>query len=165
MPLASSSSVAVRAIKEAIFGVTPNTGNPLNLRVTGETLSFDITKESSKEINATRTVSSVVPVTAKSSGGLTMEMTYDSVEPFLESTLQNTFAEFGTNGVGAATATTSVSATLITASILAICCQRFGISSRLYPWASPHMQTSLNGIGSGPPKLWCLDPARSFHIL
>jgi len=116
MPLASSSSVAVRAIKEAIFGVTPNTGNPLNLRVTGETLSFDITKESSKEINATRTVSSVVPVTAKSSGGLTMEMTYDSVEPFLESTLQNTFAEFGTNGVGAATATTSVSATLITAS-------------------------------------------------
>lgn len=115
MPLASSSSVQVRAIKEVTFGVIPVAGNPLNLRVTGETLNFDISKEQSKEINATRTVSSVVPVTAKSSGGVNMEVSYASIEPFLESTLQNSFVEFGTDGVGIATATTSISATLITA--------------------------------------------------
>ncbi len=115
MSLASSSSVAVRAIKETTFGVIPVAGNPTNLRITGETLLFDITKDSSKEINATRTISSVIPVNASASGGVNQEVYYAGIEPFLESVLQSAFVEFGTDGVGVATPTTSITTTVITA--------------------------------------------------
>lgn len=116
MPLASSSSVAVRIIKEVTFGVTPGTGNPDELRITGESLDYAISKEASKEINTSRGVSSMVPVDASTSGGLQLEMHYAGVDDLMESALQGTWAVFGTNGVGAATATTSISATAITAS-------------------------------------------------
>lgn len=116
MPLASSSSVSVRAIKEVTFGVIPVSGNPTELRITGESLDYAITKESSKEINLTRAVSSMVPTGASASGNIQAEMHYAGLEPFLESVLQSTFTEFGTDGVGVATPTTSISATTITAS-------------------------------------------------
>lgn len=115
MPLASSSSVAVRIIKEVTFGVTPNSGNPDELRITGESLDYAISKEASKEINISRGVTSMVPVDASTSGGLQLEMHYAGVDDLMESALQGTWAVFGTNGVGAATATTGVSATAITA--------------------------------------------------
>lgn len=115
MSLASSSSVAVRAIKEVTFGVIPVSGNPTELRITGESLDYSITKESSKEINTTRAVSSMIPTDASASGNLQAEMHYAGLDPFLESVLQSTFTEFGTDGEGSATATTSISATAITA--------------------------------------------------
>jgi hypothetical protein len=115
MPFASSSLAVVRAIKESTFGVTPVAGNSSALRITGESLDYAISKEASKEINGTRTISSKVPVGATANGGVTQEMHYAGVEPFLESTLQSTFTEFGTDGVGVATPTTSISTTAITA--------------------------------------------------
>ena len=60
MPLASSSLVQVTYIEEATFGVTPNVGNSKELRITGESLDYTISKESSAEINSSRTVSSMV---------------------------------------------------------------------------------------------------------
>jgi len=116
MALASSSSIVVRYIKEATFGVTPVTGNSKEVRVTGESLDFAISKESSKEINASRGVSSMVPVDASTSGGLQMEMHYNGPDDFMESALQSTWSVFGTAGVGAATATSTITATTITAS-------------------------------------------------
>ena len=116
MPLASSSAVAVRIIKESVFGTIPVAGNPTELRVTGESLDYAISKETSKEINTRRTVNSMVPVTANSSGGLQAEMHYAGLEPLMESVLQSTFTEFGTDGVGVATPTTGITATAITAS-------------------------------------------------
>jgi len=116
MPLASSSAVAVRIIKESVFGVIPVAGNPTELRVTGESLDYTISKETSKEINTRRTVNSMVPVTANASGGLQAEMHYAGLEPLMESVLQSTFTEFGTDGVGVATPTTGITATAITAS-------------------------------------------------
>lgn len=115
MSLASSSSVAVRIIKEATFGVTPATGNSEEIRVTGESLDYAISKESSKEINLSRGVSSMVPVDASTSGGLQLEMHYQGVDDLMESTLQGPWAVFGTNGEGAATATTGITTTAITA--------------------------------------------------
>lgn len=115
MPLASSSAVAVRAIKEATFGVTPGTGNPVELRVTSESLDYQITKESSKEINLRRTISSMVPTTAAVSGDLGCEISYAAHDFFLESVMQSAFSVFGTNGVGVATPTTSITTTVITA--------------------------------------------------
>lgn len=115
MALASTSLVNLRAILESTFGTTPVSGNPTVLRFTGETLSYDITKKVSDEINANRAVTSMVPTNATVSGGITQEIHYAGIEPMLESTLQSAFVEFGTNGVGASTTTTTISATEITA--------------------------------------------------
>jgi Phage tail tube protein len=115
MPLASSSAVVVRYIKEATFGVIPVTGNPTELRVLGETLNFNITKDQSKEINVTRTIASVIPTDASASGGITGEVSYQTFESLMESTLQGTWNKFGTLGLGVATATTNITTTVITA--------------------------------------------------
>lgn len=117
MSLASSSSLIVRAIKETVFGVTPVAGNPMTLRVKGESLQFDITKTPSTEINDTRTISGVMPTSANASGGLMMEMRAIGLEDFMESALQSTFVKFGTAGLGVATATGGISATAITATV------------------------------------------------
>lgn len=116
MSLASTSAVTVRAIKESAFGVIPTTGNPTVLRITGETLQFDMTKEASKEINSRRTISSMSITDAKATGGLDHEMYYAGIEPLLESAMQSAFSEFGTDGVGTAVSV-DVTTTTITASI------------------------------------------------
>lgn len=114
MTLASSSLVTVRAIKESVFGVTPVAGNPKVLRVTGESLDYAISKESSKEINASRTVASMIPVTASTSGNVTGELSYTDFDDFMESTLQSTWAPMGTSGE-----TASVTVDFLAASITA----------------------------------------------
>jgi len=114
MALASSSLVNLRAIKEATFGVTPASGNPTVLRFTSESLSYDITKKSSDQITSKRTVSSAIPVDAKTTGSIGQEVHYAGIEPFMESALMSTFTEFGTNGVGTASTSTAITATTIT---------------------------------------------------
>lgn len=116
MPLASTSRGQISYIAEATFGVTPGAGNPRDLRVTGETLDFAISKEMSNEINAARAVSSVVPVGAAASGGLQGELSYQEWDALMAAALQSIFAPFGTNGVGT-TFTGDFTATTITASV------------------------------------------------
>lgn len=116
MPLASSSAVQVRYIPEATFGVTPVAGNPLSLRVTGESMSYEVTKTASSEINATRTISSMIPTGASTSGDLNGELQYREYDRFMESTLQGSFAVYGVNGVGSSF-TADFTATTITASV------------------------------------------------
>lgn len=116
MPIASSSAVQVRYIPEVTFGVTPGAGNPLNLRVTGESLNYSITKTASTEINSTRSISSMIPTGADASGDLNGELQYREYDRFMESALQSTFTVYGTNGVGA-TFTADFTATTITASV------------------------------------------------
>lgn len=101
MPFASSSSVVLRAIKESTFGQIPTTGNPVEVRMTGETLKYNITKESSKEINSSRAVSSVSPTTASASGGVNSEVFANGLDDFLASTLQSSWNNVGLNGEGA----------------------------------------------------------------
>ena len=100
--LASSSLVQVRYIVEATFGVIPVTGNPKELRVTGESLDYTITKEASKEINSTRTISSVTSVTAAASGGINAEFSYQEYDDLIAATLQSTWTVFGTAGISGA---------------------------------------------------------------
>lgn len=116
MPLASSSAVQIGYIPEASFGVTPVGGNYRYLRATGESLDFSVSKEASKEINATRTISSMSAVGASASGGTQSEMQYAEYDILMAATLQNAFAVYGTNGVGT-TFTADFTATTITASV------------------------------------------------
>ena len=116
MALASSSLVTVRSIKEASFGLIPVAGNPKVKRVTGESLDYAISKESSKEINSDRTIASVVPVTANTTGSLTGELSYTDWDDELESVLQSTWAVLGTDGETSAV-TVDCTATTITAAV------------------------------------------------
>ena len=115
MPLASSSSVTLYGIEESTFGVTPGTGNPFTLRVTGETLDYTISKESSKEINSSRTVASMIPTSANASGNISAEFSYRTFDQLLKSALQSAWVDYGTNGVSA-NLTVTATATTLTAS-------------------------------------------------
>lgn len=115
MALASTSRVQVTYIKEATFGVTPVAGTVRKLRVTGESLNYSLSKETSKEINDSRSSSSMVPVSAEASGGIQGEMQFAEYDPLIEATLQGSFAPFGTAGTGVAFEAT-ITATTITAS-------------------------------------------------
>lgn len=115
MPLASSSLVQVRYIKESVFGTTPVAGNPKNLRITGESLQFSLSKSSSDEINAYRAVTSMIATSVEASGSLNAEMQFGEYDDLMAGVLQSTWGAFGTNGVGTAFSAT-LTATTITAS-------------------------------------------------
>lgn len=114
MALASTSRVSLAYIPETVFGVTPAVGNPKALRITGESLNFNLEKKSSDEINAYRAVSSMVPVSAAASGSINGEMQFGGYDDLLAAALQSTWSAFGTNGLG-----TSFSATLTGTTITA----------------------------------------------
>lgn len=86
-------------MEEADFGVTPDTGNEYALRLTGESLNFSYTKESSNELNPARGVSNVVPLDAEAAGDINTEMSYAEYDRFMAATLQDTWGVYGTDGV------------------------------------------------------------------
>jgi len=96
--LAGTSSTQLSYLEESEFGVI-ETGTPKNLRMTGETLAYDITLEESKEINSTMQVSDLVPVGATSQGGVNLEFQYKEYDPFFEALLAGVYTEIGTGGV------------------------------------------------------------------
>lgn len=104
MALASSNRAQVRYIEETTFGTTPVVGNPKNLRVTGESLDFSISTETSKEIRSDRQITDQVQVGASASGGVNIELSYKEFDPLIEAVMQGTWVEFGTAGLGAAVA-------------------------------------------------------------
>lgn len=106
MSLASANLVQLRYIPEAEFGVTPNSGDGVNLRMTGESLSFDIQTTTSQELRSDRQVTDLVLTSASAAGGFNFELSYAEYDPFIEAVLQGTWAKFGTNGVGATAAVT-----------------------------------------------------------
>lgn len=99
--LASTSRVQLRIIKEATFGVTPVTGNPRNLRMTGESLDFTLTKEQSKEIRSDRQISSATTVDAAAAGNINIEQQYGEYDDLVEACAMGTWTPYGTAGAGA----------------------------------------------------------------
>ncbi len=115
MSLASSSSVQLSYLEETTFGVI-DSGTPKKLRMTGESLAYDITSESSKEINASRQTSDLVQVGATAQGGINFEAQYREYDPFFEALLSSTFNEIGTDGVSAVTVDFTAASNNVTAS-------------------------------------------------
>lgn len=110
MALASTSRVQLSYIEELVFGVTPDTGTVRKLRMTGESLNFTLNKEASTEINDTRSVSSMIPVSAEASGGVQAEMQYAEYDPLIEATLQSTFVTTGGTDFSATVAVDTITA-------------------------------------------------------
>ena len=118
MALASTSLVQLRYIPEVTAGVTPGTGNGVNLRMTGESLDFSIQTDTSKEIRSDRQTTDLVQVGASCSGGFNFELSFKEYDPFLVATLQGSWVDYGTSGKGVALALTinSTAGTLTAAS-------------------------------------------------
>lgn len=116
MTFASTNRVQLRYIPEATYNVIPVTGNPKDLRMTGESLDFAQTKESDKEIRDDRQMSSSTTVDAQASGDVKVHFQYGEYDTLFAALMQNSWTVFGTNGVGA-TFTADFTATTITASI------------------------------------------------
>lgn len=111
--LASASSAQLVYLEESTYGVV-TAGAGKKLRMTGESLSFEIQTESTKEINDSRQVSDSIQVGATAQGAVNAELSYHEYDPFLEGILAGTFNTFGTNGVNALTVTIVKTAGTIT---------------------------------------------------
>lgn len=99
MPLASTSKTEMAYVEETAFGETPVAGSPLKMRMTGESLNYDVQSESSTEINATRQIADSVHVGATAQGAINLELNYREYDPFLEALLAGTYDELGVGGV------------------------------------------------------------------
>lgn len=102
MALATANRAQLRYILESVFGTTPVAGNPNNLRMTGESLGYAITSDTSKEIRSDRQVTDLVLTGASASGGVNYELSYKEFDKLFEAAFMGTWAAFGTNGIGAA---------------------------------------------------------------
>lgn len=113
--LASTSRVQLRYIKEDDFGVIPVAGNAVNVRMTGESLDFGLTKESDKEIRDDRQMTSSTTTNAAASGDVKIHMQYAEYDPWFAALLQSAWGAYGTAGVGTSF-TADFTATTLTAS-------------------------------------------------
>lgn len=100
MTFATSNRAQLRFIKETVFGVTPVAGNPNNLRMTGESLAFAISTDTSKEIRSDRQVTDLIQTGANASGDVNFEFSYAEYDPLIEAIMQSTYSVFGVGGVG-----------------------------------------------------------------
>ena len=92
MSLASSNRVAVRRVKETVFGTIPATPVLLDTRYTGESFNYNISNIVSEEIRADRMTSDLIQVQSDASGDINVELSYGSYDDFIESALADTFS-------------------------------------------------------------------------
>lgn len=101
MSLAGSSQTQLRFIPESTWGVTPTTGNAIELRMTGESLTHNLTKDSSKEISASRQIRSLAVTDVSASGAINIELSYKEYDPFIAAAMMSDWVHLGTQGVTA----------------------------------------------------------------
>jgi len=112
---ASADRVQLAYATEAQFGVVPVT-QPKFLRMQSESLTFNVTKETDKELNATAEQTSTTSTGAQADGDLKVHMQYGEYDPLFAAVLRSAWNAYGTNGVGTAF-TADFAATTITADV------------------------------------------------
>lgn len=114
MPYASGAFGQLRYIPEVTQGVTPGSGNGVNLRMTNPTMKASVATAKSNEISSTRMVSGSTNVDINVDGGFDFELSGKEYDPFIEGVVYGSFAHYGTAGLGT-TFTCTTAATTITA--------------------------------------------------
>lgn len=151
--VASTSSAQMSYIPEQVMGATPTTGKGRNLRFTGESLQMTVSKETSKEIEASRQTSSMYLTDAQVAGGINIELSAGEYDPFLEALLMDTWSTFGTQGVlDAGSATFATPANTITLTNAAT-----GLEVGMYFSLSG---TGINRANAGPHRVKAIDTAK-----
>lgn len=100
MPYASGAFGQLRYIPEATQGVTPGSGNGINLRMTNQSFKAGVKTVKSNEISSTRMVSGSTNVDIDVDGGFDFELSGKEYDPFLEGVVYGSFAHYGTAGLG-----------------------------------------------------------------
>lgn len=136
--IASSSRGVLRYAPEAQFGVKPTSGDHKRIPFTGESLTYDITKTQSEEIDPDRGIADMVPTESSASGSINFEMKAGVYDEFIEAGLQGTWAELPTTSltieVGVDEVTLTATAGTFPVSLLSAG-QFFGLS---VPESDPH---------------------------
>lgn len=107
MPLATSSRLGFKFKPEAVFGVIVSATPSYALRITGESLDYNIKTDKSKEIRDDRQTTGLIQTGAEATGGFSFELSYAEFDPFLEATLEGVWAVYGVNGVSAVVPTSA----------------------------------------------------------
>ena len=115
MTYASGAFGQLRYIPEVTQGVTPGSGNGVNLRMTNPTMKASVKTVKSNEISSTRMVSGSTNVDIDVSGGFDFELSGKEYDPFIESVTYGTFAHYGTAGLGATFTATTAAGTITAA--------------------------------------------------
>lgn len=113
--LASSNRVALRQAIESIFGTTPSTPTLKGVRMTGESLNFNIQNITSDELRADRQTTDLVQVSADASGDINFEMSYDAYDEFLSAVMASdwsTAISISATDISAANADSSFNSTV-----------------------------------------------------
>lgn len=116
MTYASGAFGQLRYIPEVTQGVTPGSGNGVNLRMTNPTMKASVSTVKSNEISSTRMVSGSTNVDINVDGGFDFEMSGKEYDPFIEGVVYGSFAHYGTAGLGT-TFSCTTAATTITADV------------------------------------------------
>ena len=151
--VSSSSYTQLAFIPETVMGVTPVIGKGINLRVTGESLDQTVSKETSKELNATRQTAGMFLTDAQVAGGLNFELSAGEFDPLLEACLMGTWSTFGTGGE--LTAGSSIFAT--PANTITLTNAATGLEAGMWISLSG---TGINPANVGPHLVKSIDPAK-----
>lgn len=110
MTFAAANRVQIAYVPETTFGTIPTTGNPYALRMTGESLKFNLSKENDKELNPSAELTSMTTVGAQAEGDIKVHFQYAEYDRLLAGLMRSSWSAFGTNGKSAAFNITSVTA-------------------------------------------------------
>ena len=117
MAYASNAFGQLRYIPEVTPGVTPGTGNAVNLRQTGPSMKASVSTVKSNEIRQDRLSTGSVRTDMNVDGGFNFELSGREYDPFLANLLgQAGFTHYGTAGLGATFSMTTI-ANKITAAV------------------------------------------------
>lgn len=92
MSFATANRTSLWAVKETVWGTTPNNPAFKPLRYTGEQLDDNISTEKSKEIRSDRMVTDLIVVDSSPSGSFNFEMSASSFEDLIESALMSAWS-------------------------------------------------------------------------
>lgn len=92
MSIGNASQTRVAFVAESTLGTTPSSPGFQNFRYTGESLKINRENVVSNEIAADRNVRDQIRVFGGAGGGLDFEMSYGTLDPFLESALFSTWS-------------------------------------------------------------------------
>lgn len=88
----TSNRTALRAVRESVFKTTPATPAFMNLRYTGETVTYGIRNITSSEIRSDRMTSDLIQVGADVSGDINFELSFESFDSLIEAALCSTWS-------------------------------------------------------------------------
>jgi hypothetical protein len=89
--IASTSAIQIAHITEATWGTTPATPEFQILRKTGDSLSIERENVKSSETRLDRNITDLIQVGGGASGGIDFEMSYGTLDDFLESAMHSTW--------------------------------------------------------------------------